>query len=233
MDGQSDGAALVGDRARHCLTDPPGRVRRKFVAHLVIELLDRADQAEIPFLDEVEQRHAAVHVVACDRHDEAEVALDETALGRFVSLVLQAGKFAFFCGGQERAVADLADVELERILGLDDFASSNRLVVVLFLLGVGLVEQRRIGKIGRKLEARSLVRVVERSLWNPLFHEVDIGGATGPLNALLVLKSEGPAAERRGIVENRRSGVPGARTPSRLTQGASKHYPCAESLDIA
>ena len=38
--------ALVGDRARHGLADPPGRVRGELVAAAVVELLDRADEPE-------------------------------------------------------------------------------------------------------------------------------------------------------------------------------------------
>ena len=41
------------------LADPPRRVRRELVAHAVVELLDRPDEPEVAFLDEVEQRHAA------------------------------------------------------------------------------------------------------------------------------------------------------------------------------
>src|ERR1700689_4792825 len=36
----ANGAALVGDRARHRLPNPPRRVRRKFVAALIFELVD-------------------------------------------------------------------------------------------------------------------------------------------------------------------------------------------------
>src|SRR4051794_7609786 len=39
---QPDRPALVGERARDRLADPPGRVGRKLVAERVVELLDRA-----------------------------------------------------------------------------------------------------------------------------------------------------------------------------------------------
>ena len=42
MHRQTDGAALLGDRAGDCLTDPPGRVGREAVALMVVELLDGA-----------------------------------------------------------------------------------------------------------------------------------------------------------------------------------------------
>ena len=54
VNGQPDRPALLGERPRDRLLDPPRRVRRQLVPELVVELLDRADEPEIPFLDEVE-----------------------------------------------------------------------------------------------------------------------------------------------------------------------------------
>ena len=135
VDRQADRPALVGERARNCLADPPGRVRRKLVAELVVELLHCTDQPEVPLLDQVEKRNAGLRVVAGDRHDEAEVRLDQLLLGLFVAFVLPPGELALLGGRQERAVADRADVELERILGrLGPGGWRDVLVAVLWLL---------------------------------------------------------------------------------------------------
>jgi hypothetical protein len=45
----------------------------------VVELLDRSHQAEVSFLDEVEQRHAGRLVSLGDRHDQPQVRLDESS----------------------------------------------------------------------------------------------------------------------------------------------------------
>ena len=79
--GDADGAGLVGDGARDGLADPPGGVRRELEALRVVELLHRADEAEVALLDEVEEQHAAAHVALGDGHDEAQVRLDELLLG--------------------------------------------------------------------------------------------------------------------------------------------------------
>src|SRR4029079_15698278 len=73
--GDPDRPRLVGDRARDGLADPPRRVRRELVALAVVELLDRADQAERALLDQVEEAEAAAEVALRDADDEAEVRL--------------------------------------------------------------------------------------------------------------------------------------------------------------
>ena len=117
VDGKADRPALVGERARDRLADPPRRVGRKLEAHPVVELLDRADQAEVALLDQIEQRHARPRVMPCDRHHEAEVRLDQLPLRFLVAGVLAPGELALFLAREQRPVADLADVEPQRIAG--------------------------------------------------------------------------------------------------------------------
>src|SRR6185436_15770630 len=73
--GDADRAGLVGQRTRDRLADPPGGVGRELEALAVVELLRRANEAERPLLDEVEEGQALVAVVLGDRDDEAEVRL--------------------------------------------------------------------------------------------------------------------------------------------------------------
>src|SRR5262249_961190 len=53
----------VGNRARDRLPDPPRGVGRELVAAAVFELVDRLHQADVAFLDEVEELQAAVRVL--------------------------------------------------------------------------------------------------------------------------------------------------------------------------
>ena len=156
VDGKADRAALVGERTRHGLADPPGRVGRKLVAHLVVELLDRADQPEVALLDQVEERHAGLRVVARDRHHEPQVALDQAPLRELVAEVLAPGELALLRRREQPAVADLADVELQRVGRLEALvlAEARVLGLVVFFLfdvdevedGIGLAVERRVGK---------------------------------------------------------------------------------------
>ena len=81
MHGDADGARLIGDRARDRLPDPPRGVGRELVAAAVLELVDRLHQADVAFLDQVEELQAAVGVLLGDGDDEAKVGLHHLLLG--------------------------------------------------------------------------------------------------------------------------------------------------------
>src|SRR5205085_10950040 len=79
--GDADGSSLVRDRPCYRLADPPRRVRRELVALRIVELLHRADQTEVALLDQVQEQHPATHVTLGYRDDQAQVRLDQLALG--------------------------------------------------------------------------------------------------------------------------------------------------------
>src|SRR6185436_1095943 len=72
----ADRPRLVRDPALHRLPDPPRRVRRELEALAVVELLDGADEADDPLLDQVEERDVVAAVLLRDRDDQAEVRVD-------------------------------------------------------------------------------------------------------------------------------------------------------------
>ena len=112
--GNADRARLIGDRARDRLPDPPRRVGRELVAAAVFELVDRLHQADVAFLDQVQELQAAVGVFLGDGNDEAQVGLDHFLL-RLTGLALallhgldDAAVFGNFKPGLGRELMDLA-----------------------------------------------------------------------------------------------------------------------------
>src|SRR5262249_60885962 len=68
--GDTDGARLVGGASTDRLADPPGGVGRELVATAILELVDRLHQADVAFLNQVEELQAAVGVFLRNRDDE-------------------------------------------------------------------------------------------------------------------------------------------------------------------
>src|SRR5438105_15658124 len=87
MDRQSDRASVVGHGTSDLLAYPPCRVRGEFPAAPVLKAIDAFHQADVAFLNEIEQRKAAIQITLRDRDDEAEVRFDQAAL-RLVERVL-------------------------------------------------------------------------------------------------------------------------------------------------
>src|SRR5215210_2806865 len=81
----SDRPPLVGERAREGLPDPPRRIRRELEPEAVIELLRGTAEADRPFLDQVQERHAPVAVALRDRDNEPQVGLDHLLLRAMVA----------------------------------------------------------------------------------------------------------------------------------------------------
>src|SRR6266446_1193986 len=77
----ADRARLVGNRTSNRLPNPPRGIRRKFIAPAVFELVNSLHQANVAFLNQVEELQAAVGVLFRDRNHEAQVGLDQLALG--------------------------------------------------------------------------------------------------------------------------------------------------------
>jgi hypothetical protein len=113
--GHADRAALVGNRARQGLADPPRRVRRELVAAAPVELLDRADETDRPLLDEVEERQPLVAIALRDRDDEPEVRLDHRLLRAHVAGLDPLRELDLARRREQPDLADVLEEHLERV----------------------------------------------------------------------------------------------------------------------
>ncbi len=112
---QADSAGLVHDRPLDALADPPCGIRGETEAALGIELLQCVDEPEIALLDQIGQRHAAVHVVLRDVHHEPQVVLDHGLPGVEVALPGKPRVPQLFVRGEQRVMADFVQVELHDV----------------------------------------------------------------------------------------------------------------------
>src|SRR5450830_1749125 len=135
----TDGAGLVGDRASDRLTDPPGGISREFVAATVFELVHGLHQADVAFLDQVEELQTAVGVLLGDGDHQTQV--------RFNHLFLRAAGLGLTDRHATVDVLDLGDGQagfgLERgqlLLAANDIGlyATNGFSVFAFAFGQGI-----------------------------------------------------------------------------------------------
>ena len=165
--GHADRPRLVRERPRDGLPDPPRRVGRELEAAAPVELLDGADQAERPLLDEVEERQALVAVVLGDRDDEPQVRLDHALLGLHVAALDALRELDLLRGGQELVPAGFAQEELERVGRRlhrrgdrrDDLRLRRGLLDDLDRALVELTEQRVVLQLGELVRVGQLRKV--------------------------------------------------------------------------
>src|SRR5215469_10532784 len=66
VNGHTNGARLIRERAADRLSNPPSGVGRELEATSIFELVDGLHQADVAFLDQIEERQAAVDVLLRD-----------------------------------------------------------------------------------------------------------------------------------------------------------------------
>src|ERR1700676_4526512 len=77
----ADGAGLVGDGASNGRATPPGRVCRKLVAAAPLEFVHGVHQADVAFLNQVQELQPAIGIFFRDGNNEAQVGFNQLFLG--------------------------------------------------------------------------------------------------------------------------------------------------------
>src|SRR5436190_15304021 len=167
----ADRARLVGNRAGDRLTDPPCRIGREFIAAAIFEFIDRFHQADIAFLDQIEELQAAVGVFLGDRDDEPEVGLDH--------LLFRAAGFALAALDRLHDAAELGNRQLRLAGDLGDRRAVTRDIVDM------LVDELRPAAAGQL--AGSLQPVARQFVAHVMLHEI------GALDAGSLGKPQQPA----------------------------------------
>ena len=113
MDGQPDGLGLVGQGALDGLLDPPRAVGGELAALGRVKPLHRLHQADVAFVDQIQQRQAEVLIVAGDLDHQAQIGLDHLLAGLFVALFDAGGQLDFLLRRQQLDLADFAQIKLD------------------------------------------------------------------------------------------------------------------------
>ncbi len=110
------GLAVVGEGAADRLLDPPGRVGREATVHVGVEEVGRPREADVPLLDQVEEREASPDVAARDRDDEPQVRAYELVARGEVAAPEAAGESLLLVRGEQPVALDGLEVLVEALL---------------------------------------------------------------------------------------------------------------------
>jgi len=108
-------ARRIGEYVHHRLPYPPYSVRDELDVVCRIETARRFHQAEVPFVNQIEERDAVSAIAFGVGDDEAQIRLDEPRHRRFVAIVLNArAERALFVDSQTWKLCDFPKVGTER-----------------------------------------------------------------------------------------------------------------------
>ena len=171
MNGDADGAGLIGDGAGDCLTDPPCRIGGELEALGVVELLNSLDQTQIALLNQIQKLHAAADIALGDGNDQTQVCFAQALLGLLAigaaRLDLES-QLSLLIGGEQRHTADLLQIDLDGVVDRDAVGGQ----AVLIIIGAVICTGDRIidlhGGVVHDLDAVALKLLIE------LFHCLNI-----------------------------------------------------------
>ena len=108
-------ARLLGQHVHHRFTNPPDRVRDEFHLARRVEPLCGLDQAEVAFVNQIEEGHAKTAVPLRVTDHEPEVGFHQPRDRRLVPLPLNPrAQLALLVNGQPRQLPDLSQVRSQR-----------------------------------------------------------------------------------------------------------------------
>src|SRR5262245_30549 len=76
MDRNTNSFALFSDRTCNGLANPPTGICTKLEPTVIIEFVNRAHQPNVAFLNEIQERQAAIDIFFRNTHDQAKIGFD-------------------------------------------------------------------------------------------------------------------------------------------------------------
>src|SRR5439155_1526883 len=107
---------LLGERLEDRLTDPPHGIGDELDPLGLVELVGRPDQPEVALVDQIREGDALVLVFLGDGDDEPEVGADQLVQRLLVLRLDALGQRDLFLARNQRILADLAEVLIQRSL---------------------------------------------------------------------------------------------------------------------
>src|SRR5256885_2375765 len=107
---------MLGECVQFFFFQAEDGIRDELDALRFVELVGGADQAEVTLVDQIGERDALVLILLRDRHHEPEVGAHQFVERLRVALLDSLSERHFLLTGDQRVLADLAEVLVERSL---------------------------------------------------------------------------------------------------------------------
>ena len=121
----ANSACLIGDGPCDGLPYPPGGIGTEFIALRIIKFFHGLDEAQITFLNEIEELHAASHIAFRDTDHKAQIRFRQSAgrlfSRRVVSVITQFGQPDLVLRRKKRHPPNLFQVHANWIVNADPF----------------------------------------------------------------------------------------------------------------
>ena len=101
VDREADGTRLVGDGTGHGLPDPPAGVGGEPASFVGVEFVDRFEEAQVAFLDQVREGKTRAPIAFGQRDDQSEVGLGQLFSRRLISGLNALTEFDLFVGREK------------------------------------------------------------------------------------------------------------------------------------
>ena len=109
-----DDPALLGEGLQDRLPDPPHRIGDELDSLGLVELVRRADEAKIPLVDQIRKRNPLILILLGNGNHESEIAAPQLVERLGLAGTDALGKRNLFLLVDQRILADLAEVLVER-----------------------------------------------------------------------------------------------------------------------
>lgn len=114
--GEANAATLFCQGADDGLANPQRCIGAEADSSTVVEFLNRSQEANVPFLDEVVERQAVTPEPLCDADHETEIPFSEGYLGRSVTSLDALGKRHDLLGREKRGTSGSFEPRLYRVV---------------------------------------------------------------------------------------------------------------------
>ena len=115
MNRQTDGAGLVHDGSFDGLANPPGSVGGETESTLGIELLNRPNQPQVAFLDQIKQCQPTVDVAARNLDHQPEITLDHALTAALFAFTGKPREVHLFFRSKQGRKTNFVEVQLSGI----------------------------------------------------------------------------------------------------------------------